>query len=111
MSDEQALKTKDDVRENKLAIFAVGVIAMLAGAILWTIVTVITQSELGLMAIAVGFIVGFAIQKFRKEPDPTFGIFGAILALAGCVLGNAMSFVVFIAQQTGAPLIQAFLHV
>jgi hypothetical protein len=74
-------------------------------------VTVVTQSELGLMAIAVGFIVGMAIQKFRKEPDPTLGIFGAILALAGCVLGNAMSFVVFIAQHAGTPLVEAFLNV
>jgi uncharacterized membrane protein YeaQ/YmgE (transglycosylase-associated protein family) len=75
------------------------------------VVTVITQSELGLMAIAVGFIVGMAIQKFRKRPDPSFGILGAVLALVGCVLGNAMSFVVFIAQHTGTPLIQAFLMV
>jgi drug/metabolite transporter (DMT)-like permease len=111
MSEEQSVRVEEDVRENKLAVFAVGVIAMLAGAVLWTVVTVITQMELGLMAIAVGFIVGIAIQKFRKEPDPTFGILGAILALTGCVLGNAMSFVVFIAQHTGTPLVQAFLNV
>jgi hypothetical protein len=111
MTDEQAVKIEDNARENKLAVAAVGLAAMLAGAILWAAVTVITHSELGLMAIAVGFMVGFAIQKFRKQPDPVFGIWGAILALAGCVLGNALSFVVFVAQQTNTPLVDAFLRV
>ena len=82
---------------------------MLAGAGLWAAVTVATSSELGLMAIAVGLIVGFAIRKVRKVPDPRLGILGAIFALAGCVLGNALSVQIFIAQKFGIPYEQALL--
>jgi hypothetical protein len=111
MSEEQVLRVDDVARENVLAVVAVGVAAMLAGAILWALVTVITHSELGLMAIAVGFIVGVAIQKVRKRPSKNFGILGAVLAFAGCVLGNAFSFAAFVAQQTGAPFTDSLLHI
>lgn len=104
MSEEQVLVGGDTVRENVPLVVAVGLVAMLAGAILWALVTVITQMELGLMAIVVGFLVGLGIQKVRKRPNRNFGILGAVLALAGCLLGNALSFVVFAAQQSGAPL-------
>lgn len=110
MSEEQVLNLDTAAKENVLMVAAVGVAAMLAGAILWALVTVITQSELGLMAIAVGFIVGIAIQKVRRRPSKNLGILGAILALIGCVLGNAFSFVAFIAQQSGTPLVDAFVH-
>lgn len=110
MSEEQVLVVGDATRENVLAVVAVGLAAMLAGAALWALVTVITGAEFGLMAIAVGFIVGLGIQKTRKRPNKNFGILGAILALAGCVLGNGLSFVVFAAQQSGAPIADAVMN-
>ena len=101
MSEEQVLVGTDTARENVALVVAVGFIAMLVGAALWALVTVLTQMELGLMAIVVGFIVGLGIQKVRKRPNRNFGILGAVLALIGCLLGNALSFVAFAAQQSG----------
>jgi len=109
MSEEQILVGGDTVRENVPLVVAAGLVAMLAGAILWALVTVITKMELGLMAIAVGFVVGLGIQKVRKRPNRNFGILGAVLALAGCLLGNAFSLVAFAAQQSGAPFAGAIL--
>jgi len=111
MSEEQVLVGGGVSRENVPLVAAVGVMAMLAGAILWALVTVITQMELGLMAIVVGFVVGLGIQKVRKRPNKNFGILGAVLALAGCLLGNALSFVAFAAQQSGASFVDVLMTV
>ena len=48
---------------------AAGLGAALVGAIAWAIVTVITQMELGLMAIAVGYIVGQTIKETCRHPS------------------------------------------
>src|SRR5438270_13589107 len=69
-----------------------GIFAALIGAIAWAIVTVTTEYQIGYMAIAVGFIVGYAV-RLGKGLDKIFGISGAILALFGCILGNIFSIV------------------
>ena len=101
MSEEQVLVGNDTAQENVALVAGAGFIAMLVGAALWALVTILTQMELGLMAIVVGFVVGLGIQKVRKRPNRNFGILGAVLALIGCLLGNALSFVAFAAQQSG----------
>jgi hypothetical protein len=111
MSEEQVLVGGDAARENVALVVAVGFAAMLAGAIAWALVTVITKMELGLMAIVVGFIVGLGIQKVRRRPNKNFGILGAVLALIGCLLGNALSFIAFAAQQSGAPFAEVLMTV
>ena len=111
MTDEQAVMEESPVRENMLAVLAAGLAAMLAGAVLWAPVTVITHMELGLMAIVVGFVVGLGIQKTRKRPNKNFSILGAVLALIGCLLGNVFSFVAIAVQQSGAPFADTLSHV
>jgi len=110
MSEEQVLVEGVQARENMPLVVMAGLAAMFAGAILWALVTVITHMELGLMAIVVGFIVGLGIQKVRKRPNKNFGVLGAVLALAGCLLGNALSFVAFAAQQSGLPFSDAIFN-
>ena len=69
-----------------------------AGAALWAAVTVLTNYELGIMAIAVGFMVGRAIIFVAKSGNATLGVIGAMCALLGCILGNLLSAVGFAAQ-------------
>ena len=63
-----------------------GLAAAFVGAIAWAIVTVTTKYQLGIMAIAVGLLVGLALRL--GNGGKAFGILGACLALFGCVLGN-----------------------
>lgn len=60
-----------------------------------------TEYQIGYMAIAVGFLVGFVIRLTGKGIDKIFGISGAILAIFGCLLGNLLSNVGFIANAEG----------
>ena len=77
---------------------AFGAVAALIGALLWAVITVLTNYQIGYMAVAVGFLVGYAVRLGGKGIDKTFGIVGAVLALLGCLLGNFFSQIGFIAQ-------------
>lgn len=76
-----------------------GLLATLISAVLWAVITVTTQYQIGFMAIGVGIIVGFSVQFFGAGIDRKFGYLGAILSLIGCSLGNLFSQVGFIAQE------------
>lgn len=74
------------------------VIASLVGAAAWGLISVSTGFQIGYMAIGIGFLVGYAMRQ-GKGIRPIFGIIGAVLALIGCVLGDYLSIIGFIAQQ------------
>jgi hypothetical protein len=80
-----------------IALFA-GFAAAIVGAIAWAAITVATEFQIGFMAIAVGFIVGFAI-RLGNGIDKIYGILGAVLSLFGCVLGNVFSLIGFVSKQ------------
>ncbi len=68
-------------------------------ALLWAVITVTTEYQIGYMAIGVGFVVGYGIRFFGAGIDPVFGILGGFFALLGCLLGNLFSQVGFIANE------------
>ena len=78
-----------------------GFCAAIAGAILWAIVTAVTNYQIGWMAIGVGFIVGLAVRQFGQGIDQSFAIAGAALALFGCMLGNLLAVCIVIAHHFG----------
>ena len=73
------------------------------GAALWAVVTITTGYQIGYIAVAVGFLVGFAMRQFGKGTDQVFGVVGAVLALLGCGLGNLFSACAVLSQQEGIP--------
>ena len=80
-----------------LAIIA-GLTAAIAGAILWAGVTVASEYKLGLMALAVGYIVGQAIRIAGQGVDAKFGYLGAACGFLGCAGGTVLCNIVFFAQ-------------
>lgn len=87
---------------------AAGLGAAIIGALLWAVVTVVTNYELGVMAIAVGFVVGKAISITGKSSDQLYGILGAVCALIGCLLGNLFSAVGFFADLSHISYLAVF---
>ena len=88
-----------DARGNLGLGIAAGVVAALIGAVLWAVITVTTEYQIGFMAIGVGLLVGFAVRRFGNGTTQPYGIAGAVLALAGCMLGNLFSIFGFISIQ------------
>lgn len=76
-----------------------GAAASLIGALLWAVITVVTEFQIGFMALAIGALVGIAVRQFGKGVDNIFGIWGAGLALIGCVLGNFFSIVGVVSHE------------
>lgn len=88
--------------EQNLALGAVaGVIAGAVGAILWAVVTVVTTFQIGLLAIAIGFLVGAAVRWAGRGTTQVFGVVGAIVALVSILAGNFLSLLGLAADQVG----------
>ena len=78
-----------------------GVLAMAAGAAVWTGVAVATEYQIGWMAVGMGCAVGFAVRLGGRGLENSFGILGASLALMGCVLGNLLTGCYFLSSELG----------
>jgi hypothetical protein len=87
---------------------AAGVAACVVSAVLWAVITVTTEYQIGYMAVALGFAVGYAIRYAGNGIDKIFGITGAVLSLAGCLLGNFFSLIGFAAKSEGLDYLQVF---
>jgi hypothetical protein len=83
-----------------------GIVAMIVGALAWAAVTVSTEYQIGFMAIGLGFLVGYAV-RLGKGLDKIFGIVGAVLALCGCILGNAFTLIVLVSRFQHLSLMHA----
>jgi hypothetical protein len=80
-----------------------GVVAAGVGAILWAVITVTTEFQIGFMAIGVGFLVGIAVRRVGKGVDTIFGLTGAVLALVGCAAGNLLAICGLLAKHNNLP--------
>ena len=68
-------------------------------AVLWAIITVVTEYQIGIMAIGVGILVGLGVRYFGAGVELIYGVIGAFFALLGCILGNLFTQVGFIGNE------------
>jgi len=89
------------IRDNQNLSLAVigGAAAAVAGAVIWAAVTAVTNWQIGIMAIGVGFLVGLVVRKVGRGVSSSFGVTGAVLSLAGCLLGNLLAACAIVADQ------------
>lgn len=101
-------KQVEDVRANQnLSMgMAAGSVAAAIGAVVWGVITYVTEYQIGWMAVGVGILVGLAVRRFGQGIDRSFGISGAALALAGCIMGNVFASCMFISQQAQVGLME-----
>jgi hypothetical protein len=87
-----------------------GSAAAMIGALLWGIITAVTNYRIGFMAMGIGVLVGFAVQKFGKGIDTKFGVAGAVLSLLGCMVGNILAVLLIVAQLEGVSFLTIFFN-
>lgn len=83
-----------------------GGFAALVGAIIWAAITVITDYQVGWMAVGIGFLVGFTMRYFGKGLSKKFGILSAGLSLLSCLAGNVLTVAVIVSQQESMSLFE-----
>ena len=76
-----------------------GLITSIGSAVAWAAITVAMEYQIGWLAIAVGFIVGYAVRIGGKGISKIFGIVGASLAIIAVLGGNFLSIIGFIANE------------
>ena len=87
-----------------------GLIASIISAVAWAGITVATEYQIGWLAIAVGFIVGYAVRIGGKGISKIFGIVGASLAIISVLGGNFLSLIGFIANAHNLEYFEVLLH-
>jgi hypothetical protein len=94
--------------------FSLGIIAggaaALIGAAIWAGISYATGSQFMWIAIGVAILVGWSVRQFGRGMDSIFGIVGAGLALASSLLGNFLSIIALVAQDTQTPLTEVLYY-
>jgi len=105
--------TIQQLKDNQNLPFALlgGAAAALVGAVLWAVVTAVTNWQIGFMAVGVGFLVGLAVRKLGQGVSISFGVIGAVFSLAGCVLGNYLANCSIIAAQQNMSILDVLKQV
>jgi hypothetical protein len=78
-------------RGNPVLAIMGGLAAAVLGALLWMVVQVTLNLQVGYVALAIGAMVGLAIRGLGHSSNPVYGILGAVLTLAGCLGGEILS--------------------
>ena len=97
MKMQMLMQQISDNQNLSLAVLG-GSAAALVGAAVWAAVTVATNWQIGFMAVGIGFLVGYVVRRLGQGVDISFGVVGAVLALAGCVVGNYLTVCAVIAD-------------
>ena len=84
--------------------FLAGLVAALLGAVLWAAFVGATHIRLGIAAIGIGFLVGWAMRQAGKGHSPVYGYAAIVLALFGCVAGDLLRDCVLLAEHYSRPL-------
>lgn len=85
-------------QQNLVAGTLLGAAAALLGAAIWAVITALTEYQIGWMAVGIGFLVAYAVRVAGKGIDKIFGIVSAALSLVGCIIGNLLTTIYFIAK-------------
>jgi len=78
---------------------AAGMLASFVGAAIWTGITFATETQWGLLAVGIGFMVGLAVRTMGKGLEPKFGVVGAVFSALAIVMGNFLTIVVFASAE------------
>jgi len=88
------------------AAIVAGLVTALLGAGTWALITVLTEYQIGWMAIGIGFAVGYTIRIVGKGIDRIYGVIGALLSLIGCAIGNLLTITYFVSASEGIPYLE-----
>jgi hypothetical protein len=107
----EQLVTELRAKQNFSIALVGGLTAAVVGAILWAVITVATNYQIGWMAVGVGFLVGGAVRTLGRGIDKSFGYLGAAMSVFGCVLGNLLSICAVVASQEGLSPVAVVAHI
>jgi len=108
LTDQQAAMLMQTLHEEQNLLMGglTGLFAAVVGAGVWAAVTVASEYQFGVMAVGIGFLVGYAVRFAGKGIAPVFGAVSAVLSLLGCAVGNLLTVIWVIASAEGVSLME-----
>jgi hypothetical protein len=82
-----------------------GIGAAIVGALLWAAFGYFSGMSLGLVAILIGVVVGYAIRRVGKGVDRKFGYLGGACAAFGWALGTWLCDLALLAKDADRPIL------
>jgi hypothetical protein len=82
---------------------AAGLGSAVIGAALWAGFVYVTQYQLGLIAVAVGALVGYSVRVAGRGVDTKFGVLGAVCGALGWLLGTIAVDLAMVSQVNDMP--------
>lgn len=104
--DQDAAIAQLRARQNFPRAIGAGLAAAVIGAVLWATFVYVTNYELGLIAVAVGALVGVAVRQAGRGVEPKFGVIGALCAALGWALGTLMVVVAMVSKQAEVSMLE-----
>jgi hypothetical protein len=77
------------------------------GAILWAVVVYLSKYEIGIIALVIGYAVGYVVHRVGGVATQATAIGAALLAAAGILLGFVLTTVAAVAQVNGVGFFDA----
>jgi len=78
-------------------------LAAVVGGILWGLIVIFSDYEIGIMAWGMGILTGYAVVKFSKgKKGVPFQIIAVLASLVGIIIGKYISFYHFLYQAVAA---------
>lgn len=103
MSREETNRYIQD--QNPLGAFIGGIIGVLLSTAVWATVVSVYKLEIDIMAISVGFIVGYMVKIIGRGVTPLYGTIGVIFTFLGCISGRIVSAIIV---SNAVPLTSVF---
>lgn len=99
--EQENARRKIEVEQNLGLGLVGGLGGMLIGAVIWALITYLTDYQLGIAAIGVGYLAGMGVQRLGKGLSQPFGMVGAITAGIGVILGNYLTILLLAMRELG----------
>jgi hypothetical protein len=91
---------------NPLKGIVVAILLGIVGAILWAIVVKVTGYNIGIAAIAVGYLVSQGFVWAGKGDSATWGVVAAVIATLSILLGKTLAVIIVVAEYYGITIFE-----
>lgn len=93
---------REEIKQpNPMKGLVVAILLGIVGAILWAIVVKVTGYNIGIAAIAVGYLVSQGFVWAGKGDSATWGIVAAVIATLSILLGKTLAVIIVVAEYYG----------
>lgn len=77
-----------------------GFVASIIAALLWGGLASIIRTEIGYMALGVGFLVGLGVKVLGRSSNLIFALIGALFSIIGCILGSILGILFLVSIES-----------